>query len=265
MEDDDEQMQLAFRMSLQSPPRDAAMASSSQHHPVAKRWKAEDQSAGSGSSSDASERSDPPARAETAAERERRIQREVRAAAAERRLAALSASSASKQAAHTEAAAKPTGSTARGRGGEASVSGGPHVATQQETKPRGEDEKHLIPTTLEDRLKGATGAPDTSSASAPTPQPSAHSQGVLLAGEQQGLRVTPGEAPSASTATGAAAATAVDSDNNEGLWEEQHGLQALPMDEAFRLHGVVFGKDPPQQTINQWSHQGFRYHSTMKV
>lgn len=219
MTEDDEQMQLAFRMSLQ---QDASMANaeSTSHH-VAKRVKA-GEDLGPVSSNE------PTARTETAEARERRIQREVRAAAAERRLAALAGQQAGGVAprdALLQLASAPPPAASCARAG---------------SSPSGQ----LSAVAVGERLSDPAAAAEHSSAGQEHQMPALTGAGSAPEVMQQ--------------ADESARHLAADVEPSESRWQQLHGLQALPLDVAFRLFDVVFGREVPRQTLTQWSHQGLQ-------
>ena len=223
MGDEDEQLQMAFRMSLQSPARDSAMTDAD-CKPIAKRWKTEEGSPSTSQTHELGEKLTN--RPETAEERERRIQREVRAAAAERRVAAM---------AQTNPRVIDSKGSDTNKGGD--IEGSLPVPKEAgDLRPKPGNGGALTPLKLEDRLTGAGGQ-------------AANEEGLTSKAQEAG------QGPDLDIiADSALADVAIDEDT----WQQRLGLKQLPMDEAYRLFDLVFGREPPRATLNQWSHQGFR-------
>ncbi|CAI5534476.1 unnamed protein product [Closterium sp. Naga37s-1] len=240
-DDEDEQLQRAFRMSLTShPPADGSprnpQTSSSGINsqstsglnvspdpcpPSAKRSKSEDEGSDPGQAgggySGGSYSGRVASRPESAEERERRIQREIRAAAAERRMAALGKPSAE---------SAKIGST--NIGSAVASSGAPALATS--SRPQSTT---VRPDPRVDK------APTTASAPANPIPPRVHDIDMADQACDSLAEQTSGKA-------------SVEGKAGDGLAE-------LPLDDAFRLFDMVFGRSPPAATLSQWSRQGFRF------
>ncbi|CAI5971380.1 unnamed protein product [Closterium sp. NIES-65] len=310
-DDEDEQLQRAFRMSLTShPPADGSprnpQTSSSGINsqstsglnvspdpcpPSAKRSKSEDEGSDPGQAgggySGGSYSGRVASRPESAEERERRIQREIRAAAAERRMAALGKPSAE---------SAKIGST--NIGSAVASSGAPALATSsrpQSTTVRPDPRVDKAPTTasapanpipprvhdidmadqacdsLAEQTSGKAsvegkagdvrvpGTEDASFGGKTTEGSATEAEGSKsnLAGpEGSGM----GGSGNARTAGGGEVVVGGEGWREaERRWEVEQGLAELPLDDAFRLFDMVFGRSPPAATLSQWSRQGFRF------
>ncbi|GJP42914.1 hypothetical protein CLOM_g2442 [Closterium sp. NIES-68] len=290
-DDEDEQLQRAFRMSLASPPpaghasprnpqtssggygpqsSDGSKASPDPCPPSAKRSKSEDegsdpgQAGGGGGYSGGSYSGRAAARPETAEERERRIQREIRAAAAERRMAALgkpSVESAKIGSANTGSAVASSGVPAV----PASVRPDSHVDKVPTSVPvpaipvatRGDDADMADQAC--DSVVGAGNAGHAGDARVPAISAEKRTDGDGAEGVESTRAETDGSGSARIEGAGEGVVGGEGWSEAERLWEGEQGLAALPLDEAFRLFDMVFGRSPPAATLSQWSRQGFRF------
>ncbi|CAI5988829.1 unnamed protein product [Closterium sp. NIES-65] len=310
-DDEDEQLQRAFRMSLTShPPADGSPRNPQTSNsginsqstsglnvspdpcpPSAKRSKSEDEGSDPGQAgggySGGSYSGRVASRPESAEERERRIQREIRAAAAERRMAALGKPSAE---------SAKIGST--NIGSAVASSGAPALATSsrpQSTTVRPDPRVDKAPTTasapanpipprvhdidmadqacdsLAEQTSGKAsvegkagdvrvpGTEDASFGGKTTEGSATEAEGSksnLAEPEGSGM----GGSGNARTAGGGEVVVGGEGWREaERRWEVEQGLAELPLDDAFRLFDMVFGRSPPAATLSQWSRQGFRF------
>ncbi|CAI5461499.1 unnamed protein product [Closterium sp. Yama58-4] len=313
-DDEDEQLQRAFRMSLtshpaaDSSPRNPQTSSSginsqstgglntSPDHcrPSAKRSKSEDEGSdpgqaggGGGGYSGGSYSGRVAARPETAEERERRIQREIRAAAAERRMAALgkpSAESVKFKSANIGSAVASSGSPAvpaSSRPHSTSDRPDPHVdkAPTSASAPANPVPPCVHDVDMADQACDSLAAQTSGKASVEGKTGDVRVSGTRDAslggkitegsateagGSQSNLAVFEGSgiggSGNARTAGGGEVGVGGEGWREaERRWEAEQGLAELPLDDAFRLFDMVFGRNPPAATLSQWSRQGFRF------